>query len=115
MGFRDVLNGMMNGPGGQRQPSTGRNTKGVPRIIWALLGLLAYKAFRGDDGRAIPPKLAAKPESSGTPVAIRKRRSGAVAVVTKRFVSKASCVMFTYEMQEDDRRAKPFTCSSRRD
>ncbi len=55
MGFRDVLNGMMNGPGGRRQPSTGRNTKGVPRIIWALLGLLAYKAFKGDDGRAIPP------------------------------------------------------------
>jgi hypothetical protein len=46
MGFRDVLNGMMNGPGGRRQPSTGRNTKGVPRIIWALLGLLAYKAFK---------------------------------------------------------------------
>jgi hypothetical protein len=55
MGFRDVLNGMMNGPGGQRQPSTRRNTKGVPRIIWALLGVLAYKAFKGDDGRAIPP------------------------------------------------------------
>ena len=53
MGLRDVLNGMMNGPGGQRQPSTGRNTKGVPRIIWALLGLLAYKAFKGDDGE--PP------------------------------------------------------------
>jgi hypothetical protein len=32
MGLRDVLNGMMNGPGGQRQPSTGRNTKGVPRV-----------------------------------------------------------------------------------
>ena len=54
MGLRDVLNGMMNGPGGQRQPSTGRNTKGVPRIIWALLGLLAYKAFKGDDGQAAP-------------------------------------------------------------
>ena len=53
MGLRDVLNGMMNGPGGQRQPSTGRNTKGVPRIIWALLGLLAYKAFKGDDGQAV--------------------------------------------------------------
>ena len=34
---------------------------------------------------------------------------------TKRFVSKASCVTLAYEMQEDDRRAKPFTCSSRRD
>jgi hypothetical protein len=55
MGLRDVLNGMMNGPRGQRQPSTGGNAKGgVPRIIWALLGLLAYKAFKGDDGQAAP-------------------------------------------------------------
>ena len=55
MGLRDVLNGMMNGPRGQRQPSAGGKAKGVPRIIWALLGLLAYKAFKGDDGHAIPP------------------------------------------------------------
>jgi hypothetical protein len=55
MGLRNVLNGMMNGPGGQRQPHTGRITKGVPHIIWALLGLLAYKAFKGEDGRAMPP------------------------------------------------------------
>jgi hypothetical protein len=55
MGLRDVLNGMVNGPGGQRPPSTGGKAKGVPRIIWALLGLLAYKAFKGDDGRAVPP------------------------------------------------------------
>ena len=54
MGLRDVLNGMMNGPRGQRQPSAGGKAKGVPRIIWALLGLLAYKAFKGDDGHAIP-------------------------------------------------------------
>ena len=54
MGLRDVLNGMMNGPRGQRQPSTNRKTKGVPRIIWALLGLLAYKAFKGDDRQADP-------------------------------------------------------------
>jgi hypothetical protein len=51
MGLRDVLNGMMNGPRGQRQPSTGGNAKGVPRIIWAPL---AYKAFKGDDGQAAP-------------------------------------------------------------
>jgi hypothetical protein len=55
MGLRDVLNGMMNGPRGQRQPSTNGKTKGMPRIIWALLGLLAYKAFKGDNGRAVPP------------------------------------------------------------
>jgi hypothetical protein len=65
MGFRDVLNGMMNGPGGQRPPSTGRNTKGVPRIMWALLGLLAYKAFAGENGRAIPPN--SEPQSPNPP------------------------------------------------
>jgi hypothetical protein len=54
MGLRDVLNGMMNGPRGQHQPSTGGKAKGVPRIIWALLGLLAYKAFKGDDRQAAP-------------------------------------------------------------
>jgi len=64
MGLRDVLNGMMNGPGGQRQPST-RKTKGMPRIIWALLGLLAYKAFKGDDGRAIPPN--SEPQNPNPP------------------------------------------------
>jgi len=38
MGLRNVLKGMMNGPGGQRQPSRGRNTKEVPRIIWGAIG-----------------------------------------------------------------------------
>ena len=65
MGLRDVLNGMMNGPRGHRQPSTGGNAKGVPRIIWALLGLLAYKAFKGDDGRAIPPN--SEPQNPNPP------------------------------------------------
>ena len=65
MGLRDVLNGMMNGPRGQRQPSTSEKIKGVPRIIWALLGLLAYKAFKGDDGRAVPPN--SEPQNSDPP------------------------------------------------
>ena len=65
MGLRDVLNGMMNGPRGQRQRSTGGKAKGVPRIIWALLGLLAYKAFKGDDGRAVPPN--SEPQKSNPP------------------------------------------------
>jgi hypothetical protein len=65
MGLRNVLKGMMNGPGGQRQPSRGRNTKEVPRIIWALLGLLAYKAFRGDDGQAIAPN--SEPQNPNPP------------------------------------------------
>jgi hypothetical protein len=62
MGLRDVLNGMMNGPRGQRQPSTSGKTKGMPRIIWALLGLLAYKAFKGE---AVPPN--SEPQNSDPP------------------------------------------------
>jgi hypothetical protein len=37
----------------------------VPRIIWALLGLLAYKAFKGDDERPVPPN--SEPQKSNPP------------------------------------------------
>ena len=56
MALRDVFNGMMNGPRGQRRPSTGRSGKGMSRIFMALLGLLAYKAFKGDSTQAPNPE-----------------------------------------------------------
>jgi uncharacterized protein YidB (DUF937 family) len=40
---------MMNGPRGQRQPSSGGG--GMSPIMMALLGLLAYKAFKGRGGQ----------------------------------------------------------------
>jgi uncharacterized protein YidB (DUF937 family) len=43
MGLRDVLTGIQNGPRGARQPSSG----GMSPLVLALLGLLAYKAFKG--------------------------------------------------------------------
>ncbi len=53
MGLLDILNGMQNGPRGQRQPS-GRQASGsssggggMSPIMMALLGLLAYKAVKG--------------------------------------------------------------------
>jgi uncharacterized protein YidB (DUF937 family) len=46
MGLLDVLNGMQNGPGGQRSPSSG----GMSPMTMALLGLLAYKAYKGSGG-----------------------------------------------------------------
>ena len=52
MGLADVLTGMMNGPRGQRQPSSGGG--GMSPIMMALLGLLAYKAFKGRGGQAAP-------------------------------------------------------------
>lgn len=48
MGLLDVLNGMQNGPRGQRQPSSGGG--GMSPITMALLGLLAYKAIKSFGG-----------------------------------------------------------------
>src|SRR5262249_29042868 len=42
MGLMDILNGMQNGPGGQKQPGKG----GMSPITMALLGLLAVKAVQ---------------------------------------------------------------------
>ncbi|MBV8240660.1 MAG: DUF937 domain-containing protein [Hyphomicrobiales bacterium] len=53
MGLADVLTGMMNGPRGQRQPSSGGGG-GMSPIMIALLGLLAYKAFKGRGGQTAP-------------------------------------------------------------
>ena len=53
MGLADILTGMMNGPRGQRQPSSGGGG-GMSPIMMALLGLLAYKAFKGRGGQTAP-------------------------------------------------------------
>lgn len=46
MGLMDILNGMQNGPGGQRQPAPSGGG-GMSPMMMALLGLLAYKAIKG--------------------------------------------------------------------
>lgn len=48
MGLMDVLNGMQNGPRGQRDPT--RSGGGMSPITMAILGLLAYKAVKGMTG-----------------------------------------------------------------
>jgi len=50
MGLIDVLNGMQNGPHGQRDPSRG----GMSPITMAILGLLAYKAVKSVTGSQQP-------------------------------------------------------------
>jgi uncharacterized protein YidB (DUF937 family) len=46
MGLLDILTGMQNGPhGNQSQP--GQKSGGMSPIMMALLGLVAYKAFKG--------------------------------------------------------------------
>lgn len=46
MGLMDILNGMQNGPRGQRAPAS-QGGGGMSPITMALLGLLAYKALKG--------------------------------------------------------------------
>jgi uncharacterized protein YidB (DUF937 family) len=48
MGLMDILNGMQNGPRGQRQPTGGApsGSGGMSPIMMALLGLLAVKAVK---------------------------------------------------------------------
>jgi uncharacterized protein YidB (DUF937 family) len=69
MGLLDVLNGMQNGPRGQRQPSPAGGRSGMSPLMIALLGLLAYKAFKGRTGQSAP---------SGTGQAGRLPPSGTV-------------------------------------
>src|SRR5260221_2680493 len=52
MGLTDILTGMMNGPRGQRQPSSGGGGGGMSPIMMALFGVLAYKALKGRGGQA---------------------------------------------------------------
>jgi uncharacterized protein YidB (DUF937 family) len=64
MGLIDVLNGMQNGPRGQRNPGSG-GSGGMSPMTMAILGLLAYKAlksFTGQSGTA--PTQPASPTPS---------------------------------------------------
>jgi len=58
MGLMDILNGMQNGPRGQTKPGSG----GMSPMTMALLGLLAYKAFKGMHGGQ-PAATGAQPSS----------------------------------------------------
>lgn len=60
MGLLDVLTGMQNGPGGQRQPSpTGGG--GMSPWMMALLGLVAYKAMKGRGSQMPDPRTTGAP------------------------------------------------------
>jgi uncharacterized protein YidB (DUF937 family) len=64
MGLLDILNGMQNGPRGQRQPTPPGQGGGMSPLMIALLGLLAYKAMKGLGGSNA---LAGAPPSSLPP------------------------------------------------
>lgn len=46
MGLLDVLNGMQNGPRGSSTPSSEKSSGGMSPMTMALLGLLAWKAYK---------------------------------------------------------------------
>lgn len=48
MGLLDVLNGMQNGPRGQRDATA--SSQGMSPLTMAVLGLLAYKAIKSFTG-----------------------------------------------------------------
>jgi uncharacterized protein YidB (DUF937 family) len=64
MGLMDILNGMQNGPRGQRlpQPPGGSGSGGgMSPLLMALLGLLAYKALKGRGGQPAAPAGTGRP------------------------------------------------------
>jgi uncharacterized protein YidB (DUF937 family) len=76
MGLMDVLNGMQNGPRGQRDPSSG-SSGGMSPITMAILGLLAYKAVKGVAGSqttTAPANPRAAP--GGNPINVNAPGSG---------------------------------------
>jgi uncharacterized protein YidB (DUF937 family) len=71
MGLMDVLNGMQNGPrGGSSPPASTTQSKeggGMSPLMMALLGLLAYKAFKGLTGGGKPAAKAPASAPAPTP------------------------------------------------
>jgi uncharacterized protein YidB (DUF937 family) len=64
MGLLDILNGMQNGPRGQRQPGASGSGGGMSPLMIGILGLLAYKAFKGSGTQS--PKPQPHQTASGT-------------------------------------------------
>src|SRR5580698_4227092 len=69
MGLMDVLNGMHNGPRGASPPASttpGKESGGMSPMMMALLGLLAFKAFKGLTGGGKPAAKAPAPTPAPT-------------------------------------------------
>ncbi|WP_448040664.1 YidB family protein [Bradyrhizobium liaoningense] len=63
MGLLDVLNGMQNGPRGPGTPSSEKSSGGMSPMTMALLGLIAWKAFKHFTGN----QSGSAPQPSPTP------------------------------------------------
>lgn len=64
MGLLDVLNGMQNGPRGTSTPSSQQSSGGMSPMTMAILGLLAWKAFK----HLTASQPGAAPQSAPAPV-----------------------------------------------
>ena len=62
MGLLDVLNGMQNGPRGQRDPTA--SSQGMSPLTMAVLGLLAYKAIKSFTGNQPSAETVGAPRST---------------------------------------------------
>jgi hypothetical protein len=73
MGLMDIVNGVLNGPRGQRQPSTREGSGGMSPMMMALLALLAYKALKGRSGSGHASAPAAAGLLPSRPAVLRPR------------------------------------------
>jgi uncharacterized protein YidB (DUF937 family) len=80
MGLIDVLNGMQNGPQGQRDPTVNPSASsgGMSPITMAILGLLAYKAVKSFTGSQQPSPAPANPRAQpgAKPTSVNVPESG---------------------------------------
>src|SRR5262245_54428930 len=70
MGLLDVINGMQQGPRGSSTPSSQSSSGGMSPITMAILGLLAWKAFKhvtAGNPDAPPPKVPPAPAPAQIP------------------------------------------------
>jgi uncharacterized protein YidB (DUF937 family) len=81
MGLLDVLNGMMNGPHGQRQPSSNKEGGGMSPLMMALLALLAYKAVKGRGARGTAPGSGPAPTRPSAGTATTGKPSGGLGEI----------------------------------
>lgn len=81
MGLLDVLNGMQNGPRGPSTPSSEQSSGGMSPMTMALVGLLAWKAFK--HFTANQPGSAPQPSPTPAPPPVNAGAGGGLSDILK--------------------------------
>jgi uncharacterized protein YidB (DUF937 family) len=76
MGLLDVLQGMQNGPRGQREPGT--TSGGMSKMAMALIALLGYKALKSFTGTQPTPAPGSNPGVNPTEATSAKTSGGGI-------------------------------------